>query len=180
MIYESHYWKEDLLKLAKKLERRLIQRRWSEKSYFTLEKELFFGFYAIRKLIEAHKLTTELATRKFSILEIPVKYAPSVFDKEPDLEKIEIGLGTRVPLTIKDICNQFIHSHHMTPLTYEAQLIGIFICSDRKCKTGIYLITIFDIVEIYRLVGGNYPTYVRRSISETGKIAHYQGCTPGE
>lgn len=48
MIHESSYWKDDLLKLASRLERRLIQTRWDEKNFYTVEKEIFIGFYSIR------------------------------------------------------------------------------------------------------------------------------------
>ncbi len=51
MIHESSYWKNDLLKRANRLALRLIQTRWGEKNFYTIEKEIFICFYSIRELI---------------------------------------------------------------------------------------------------------------------------------
>jgi hypothetical protein len=59
MIYESHYWKDELQAIAKKLRRRRAQRRWSESSFANLEKEVMVGFYSVRKLYEASKLEVD-------------------------------------------------------------------------------------------------------------------------
>lgn len=57
MIWGSHSWKEDLARLAGNLRKKAQQRRWPERSTAKLEKEVFMGFYAIRKLLEAKKLS---------------------------------------------------------------------------------------------------------------------------
>ncbi|OQK43193.1 hypothetical protein XM74_c11567 [Vibrio vulnificus] len=57
MINVSKFWKDDLLKLAEKLTLRLVQKRWGEKNIYTLEKDIFLGFYSVRKLIESRKIS---------------------------------------------------------------------------------------------------------------------------
>jgi len=52
MIYESFPWKEYLLKISKSLKSRQIQKRWTSRTSFLFEKEIFTSFYIIRKLIE--------------------------------------------------------------------------------------------------------------------------------
>jgi len=52
MIYESFPWKEELLKISKSLKSRQIQKRWTSRTSFLFEKEIFTSFYIIRKLIE--------------------------------------------------------------------------------------------------------------------------------
>jgi len=65
MIIESRYWKKELLKIADKLSKRLIYRkRWSEAQFGTFEKEIMIGFYIVRKLIEAKKISN-VHNRKF-------------------------------------------------------------------------------------------------------------------
>ena len=67
MIHESSYWKEDLLKLAIKLESRLTQNRWGERNLFSVEKEIFFGFYSVRKLIESRKISDSIKTKSYIV-----------------------------------------------------------------------------------------------------------------
>lgn len=159
LIYGSSFWKDDLLKLAKKLELRLAQKRWTEKSYFAVEKEIFLGFYSIRKLIESRKVSDSIADKTFKIHEFPKNNKIETLITEDFSKEFDFNKSKRVEISIAKICNQFIHSYFFGPLVPEGKsLIGFFICSDHKRKSGIYFITIFDVVEIYRLVGNNYPS----------------------
>jgi hypothetical protein len=171
LIYDSSFWKDDLLKLAKKLELRLAQKRWSEKSYFAVEKEIFLGFYSIRKLIESQKISESIANKIYKVYEFPksskdISLIDGDFSEEFDFSKSKI-----VEISIVRICNQFIHSYFFGPLVPEGKsLIGFFICSDHKRKSGIYFISIFDVVEIYRLVGNNYPSKMSAERISVGKV----------
>ncbi|MCM2283486.1 MAG: hypothetical protein NDI81_01835 [Desulfobacula sp.] len=143
--------------MAKKLELRLIQKIWRDRSFFAVEKEIFLGFYSIRKLIESNKVSDSVKNKIYQVHEFPNKERnkTSLF-ANPENE-FNFDRATKVSLSVINICNQFIHSYHFVPFIPGGTLIGFFICSDYKKKTGIYLITTFDIVEIYKLVGKNYP-----------------------
>ncbi len=176
MILDSSYWKDDLLKLADKLERRLIQKRWSEKSFYTLEKEIFIGFFSIRKLIESNKISESIATKTYQIYEFPKnKNIESIISINPKND-FEFGKKTQVDITIAALCNQFIHSYHFVPFIPEGKaLIGFIFCSDYKRKTGIYMMTIFDVVDIYRQTGNNYPsTYSAKRINDQKVVTHVE------
>ena len=67
MIWESQYWKDELLRTASKLNKRLNQKRWPESSMASLEKEIMIGFYIIYKLIAAHKLSNYIFEKPHSI-----------------------------------------------------------------------------------------------------------------
>ncbi len=59
MILESYPWKEDLLKMAKLIDRYNTPShfRWnSEKTYYNLEKTIFTSAFIIRKLIDCKKV----------------------------------------------------------------------------------------------------------------------------
>lgn len=171
MIHESSYWKNDLLKLASRLERRLIQKRWGEKNLYTLEKEIFLGFYSIRKLIESKKVSDNLSRKKYSIREYsycgnPTSLATHFKDSEYDL-----GKSKTTEMSVSNLCNQFIHSHHFLPFFPNSKnLVGLFFCSDHKRTTGLYLITLFDVVDIYRSVGNNYPHTINIKQSPNGNF----------
>lgn len=170
MIHESSYWKSDLLKLASTLERRIIQTRWGNKNLFVVEKEIFLGFYIIRKLIESQKISDSIIKRRHKLKEFrysgnPESLLTHMRDNEYDLTR-----GETTNLTTIELCNQFIHSHHFLPFLPDGKhLIGFFFCSDRKRTSGIYLITIFEVIDIYRLAGLNYPTIMRRERLPNGK-----------
>ncbi len=52
---------------------------------------------------------------------------------------------------MRGVCNLFIHSWRLVPFGSDGILVGFLITSDFERKNGAYLITIFDIVEIFRL-----------------------------
>lgn len=170
MIHESKYWKDDLLKLADRLELRTIQTRWGEKNFYTLEKEIFVGFYSIRKLIESKKISDPLRSKTYEVKEFPYNGNPETIvthfkDNEYDMSK-----GKTSKITVAHLCNQFIHSHHFLPfLPNGKNLIGLFFCSDHKRTSCIYLITIFDIADIFRAIGSNYPDSIEIRRLPNGK-----------
>lgn len=138
---------------------RIIQKTWRERSFFVVEKEIFLGFYSIRKLIESQKVSDSIKNKTYQVHEFPnKKHGMSLFDN-PEKE-FDFVKAKKSSISVIGMCNQFIHSYYFVPFFPDNTLIGFFICSDYKKKTGIYLISIFDIVEIYRLVGNNYPSKI--------------------
>jgi hypothetical protein len=161
MIYESHYWKDELQAIAKKLRRRRAQRRWSESSFANLEKEVMVGFYSVRKLYEASKLSEATVNRQ-----IPVSVFPSngktvhklnwtYFWEHYDLES-PIS-ESRDTLTL---CNQFVHSYIFCPEFSEHKnlLDGIFFASDRQRHKSLSRISIEEIARLFDNVGSDYPS----------------------
>src|SRR5215212_9681816 len=70
MIWESHFWKDDLLKDIGTIER--WQRKpWTERQSVMLEKKVMFSAYVIRKLIEARKLSDSLSTERLNVRAYP-------------------------------------------------------------------------------------------------------------
>ncbi len=63
MIYESRYWKDDLLKAASDLRRRRKQIRWVDASFARLEQRIMLGFYGVRKLRDSRKVSDRLRYR---------------------------------------------------------------------------------------------------------------------
>lgn len=170
MISESSYWKGDLLKLGLKLERRIIQKRWGSKNIFALEKDLFIGFYAIRKLIESKKISDSLKLKEYQILEFEYHGTNNSIIDYFSEEKYNFDKPNKKKLTIAQLCNQFIHSFYFSPYVSGELLIGFFICSDHQREKGIYMVTILDIIDIYRIIGSNYPASIKKIKNEHGKI----------
>ena len=114
MMWESQPWKDDLLKTAKRLEARTKQKRWPPRSEANIEKEIFYAFYAIRKLIDrgtrvgsfayAHEVLRLLSLRKLRMLlnSDPKRPARSLYPPMLALT-IQAGEGISYP-----------HGHSMT------------------------------------------------------------------
>jgi hypothetical protein len=64
VIAESHCWKRELLRIAARLTPRLKQRRWAPASSSAVKKDVMIGFYIVRKLVEARKVSDSVAQRK--------------------------------------------------------------------------------------------------------------------
>ena len=62
MISDSFPWREELLRVAGRLEKRKAQRRWTERTMFLVERDIMISAYAIRKLKEANKIPTACGT----------------------------------------------------------------------------------------------------------------------
>jgi hypothetical protein len=55
VISDSIPWREQLLTVADTLKRRKVQRRWTERTSFLVERDIMVSAYAVRKLNEAHQ-----------------------------------------------------------------------------------------------------------------------------
>lgn len=160
MIWESGDWKDDLLKTALKLSRRIHQKRWSERSFFMFEKEIFFAFYSIRKLIEAKKLSDYVVEAKIPLQSFKTRGLPVTRfnrDRLDELYNLQDRLSESIKL--KDICNQFIHSYIFVPSFGELnELDSIFFCSDNTRKHKVFKLAIVDLIAALKMVGSDYPS----------------------
>lgn len=149
-----------MLKLAPKLKARQKQKRYTDRSLAVFEKEIFFAFYAIRKLIESEKLSDSVANLSVPAFSYPRKGKPEPFrswryklDALYDFQKRK-----PVPLNLGFVCNQIIHSYiYIEGFDDDGKLDGIFFSSDRERKRKLYYLELSAIVNLLKRVGSNYP-----------------------
>ena len=68
MIHESCFWKEPLLESALRFKEYCSYSEIDEETYVKIEKDIFIGFYSIRKLIDTEtKVTDTLKAGKYSV-----------------------------------------------------------------------------------------------------------------
>lgn len=159
MIWESSYWKNDLLKTARKLGRKKNKKRWPERALVNFEKELFISFYSIRKLIEANKISTDLIMTKITAKSYPSlgKVVTSMNWHRID-ELYDFSTSNIEKISLIFICNQLIHSYVFMPSFNEnSQLTGILFSSDKYRNKKLFSVDINDVIGILRKVGSNYP-----------------------
>ena len=70
-MIESAYWKEDLLKYAKRFKPVSKPLRWSEKQQVNFEKDVIISFFMIRKVIESTKLSSKTVKYKATMYRSP-------------------------------------------------------------------------------------------------------------
>ncbi len=163
MIWESHYWKDDLKRQAKWLRSRRRKATWADGSVARLEKSVMLGFYAIRKLAEAAKISNVNVSREIQITAFPwsgkvvTRLNWHRIDELYDFESIQA-------LTVDTIflCHQFVHSYVFCPLFDEqGGLKGIYFTSDRYRNDRLHCITVEQIIELFRQIGNDYPSEQR-------------------
>lgn len=174
MIHESHYWKTPLLRTATWLEKLRIDEESAERALVKVEKELFFGFYAVRKLLDTFKLSDKTRGMNFEL-----KWSPCI--KQVDYcnahridELFDLAKTNKETRDIRFLCNQFVHSYIFVPVEGEhGELLGFYICSDRARHEKLYFIEIQQVVSVFRIIGRDYP--VESAFTRNQKTGQWEG-----
>jgi hypothetical protein len=184
MVTESRYWKDDLLKQAAKLRRLLTLRRWRSETFARLEKTMLLGFYSIRKLIEATKLTDDIRSRELTLTAyLWLGKNVTRMNWWHFWELYDMEHPQNVTRDVLFMCHQFVHSYVFVPsFTEQREFEGIMVCSDRERNSRLYLVPIQTIIDLFESVGSNYPinavyTYnpVRRDYDFTSTVTGVLG-----
>jgi hypothetical protein len=160
VIFESSFWKDDLLRSAKQLRRKALQRRWPEASVANLEQSLMLGFYSIRKIIEARRISDSLMDRDVKLVQFPALPRARItrinrlsVERHYDLESPH-DVGRKMEF----LCNQLVHSYIFITVFGEERGVDSFLfVSDRERAKGLYSISLDQVVSIFEGVGNNYP-----------------------
>ena len=173
MIWDSSYWKDELLRLADKLEKRRRQKHFSERSLAGLEKEIFFAFYATRKLLEAKKLTEKVVHLNVPMASYQSKgKGVTILNFRFDIDKhFDFERKTNGTLSLGFLCNQIIHSYIYFNQFYGGRLTRILISSDRMRNRKLYSIKISALERILRKVASD--TIRKRTAIYDEKTADY-------
>ena len=112
MIGESHPWRDELCRVADRLLQRSLDVDCDdEKVSFEVERDVMVSTYAIRKLLEAHKLADSTVARLFNVDAIPlIDRVPDLMNRDRLDEFYNFADQRRASLTFSDLCNQVIHS----------------------------------------------------------------------
>lgn len=170
MIWESRYWKDDLLKAASDLRRRRKQKRWVEASFARLEQRIMLGFYGVRKLRDSRKISDSLRHRLVPLDEFSsTGLTVDILNRTDidDIYRMDTPQPTEKPLEF--VCNQIIHSYVFTPgFDEEGFLDYLLFASDRQKNSSVFSIMIEEIVSIFEEVGANYPSHFRLERNQLG------------
>jgi hypothetical protein len=161
MIEEHSYWRADLIKFGERLKRRYGKLRWSKRTLYEIEKEVFLAAYIIRKLIESGKVDRAVTGLNYRIKQYPIKpgavpsTSPKTFASTYDIYR-----GRDQALSVEKLCNQFVHSYIFSPLIISRShgvVFGLYFASDRESERGLYYITLVRVIEIILSAGRDQP-----------------------
>ncbi|MDP8980914.1 MAG: hypothetical protein M3O35_10015 [Acidobacteriota bacterium] len=155
MILESRFWKDDLLAHAASLRARMAQQRWSDASFARCEQSIMLGFYAIRKLIEARRLSRSTRIAPVPMRSYPARGIPATLankDRVEQLYDLEHGLACKRPLRF--VCNQAIHSFVFLLVTDEQRhLVGVMVNTTNNCSEEVLELSAMTIADVFERVG---------------------------
>jgi hypothetical protein len=165
-MIESQYWKEDLLKHARKFRKKKKPARWSERLQVEFEKEVILCFFMVRKLVESHKFSPEV-----------LEYSASIFQSKcvddvtnlnfTDIDELyNLEEEEKVEKNIVFLCNQLIHGGAIFAYRDGGRnWDGIYTSSDYERGRYMYRIPLTAVVEILELCGNDYPKSIRYEYS---------------
>lgn len=159
MIWESSYWKDDLLRQARALRARIAQRRWPQISFAKVEQCLMSSFYAVRKLIDAKKLSEKVISSSLRVTRFPSTGKPVHHLGWHYLERLyDFPGAVETNIGLRKLCNQFVHSYvFQLMFTEQGGLDGVLVTSDDKRRSYLYLIKVRQIIDLFETIGRDYP-----------------------
>lgn len=158
MISESRHWKEPLLRTAAWLERWRFSEECVDRNMVRIERELFIGFYAIRKLLDTFKVSPETRQQTYAMLWHASTGTTDYLNWHRLVENFDLDTGNVEQRDLVFLCNQFVHSFIFMPVTNENRAFaGVFIASDKVRLGKVYFVGASEICRAFRTVGKDYP-----------------------
>lgn len=155
MISDSVPWREHLWKAAAALERRAGSTRWSDRTSFLVERDLLNGMFAIRRLIESAKTSSNLPAERVSCGVHPLTgQVPGTYDRWSFWEHYDMESKQQTQLTVRSLVTLFIHSFVLDFYpTSEDDQAKIWVVSDRDRHKRLYSVSFEQVVALFRRVG---------------------------
>ena len=167
------YWRKDLYETKKQLEKwskyKYISFKDKDKAEHMINRGLLFSAAIIRKIFEDEKeakktekkLNWQPAPYKILHYTVPVKeynhtdsekdfYISNIILSDYDLKNSKI-----IDLSLKALCDQFIHSYVWGIVYSNKQIYGAIFASDKQKEKSAYLLKIEDWIEAVGFVAEN-------------------------
>jgi len=119
------------------------------------------GFYSIRKLMEAKKLSRSVAGQSLRLLRFRLRPGKRItylnWHKIDELYDLTAPHEESCKLTF--VCNQFVHSYvFILGFSDSGGFDSVLFASDRTRHDGLLLITADQITGIFEAIGRDYPS----------------------
>lgn len=159
MIRESSYWKKPLLSIAKRLRRFKTDAEITERQLANIERDIFIGFFSVRKLLDAITKVTD-ATRLF---QVQLSWYPNLkavnWRNNHRIEELyDLNEHHCEMRDLQFVAGKIIHSFIYIPYAQEdGGLDGVFFTSDIDKNKKLYAMSIDDVITVFERVGNDHP-----------------------
>ncbi|WP_141336815.1 hypothetical protein [Paenibacillus sp. tmac-D7] len=158
MIWESSYWKDDLLALSEKINIKYRTTSFTEELSVEFEKDIMISLYSIRKLIEAYKLSSNTKSIQLEVKSYRNLKSVTLLNWHRIEELFDLDNPINEKLQVNQFYNQIIHSYIFLIATdKEKGIDGFFFCSDRMRNKKLYYIELTLLDKFFAIVGNDYP-----------------------
>ncbi|RED66123.1 hypothetical protein [Cohnella lupini] len=159
MIWESSYWKDDLLALSKKLNKVYKTKEYDEHLAARFEKDIMLALYSVRKLSEASKLSVGTIEKNIKVKAYKNIKNVTRMNWHRIEELYDLQNPMKEDIGIQKLYNQVIHSYIFFISTDDNQIInGFFFNSDKTRNDKLYYLDLTDFDNLITMVGKDYPT----------------------
>ena len=184
-VDDSHYWREELVRIAQTLKPKAAPPRWSARAQEVLARDIAIGFFVVRKLYEHNKLSSLTHYTDVHVLEYPLAvadagtseapHAPSTGDgrhgdllsvgtvsfwnKQKFLSHYDLARERTELCHFVDLADRFIHGY-ASILTRDSarNWSSVYLVADRRRNSHIWCISVADIAGVFMSVARDYPT----------------------
>jgi hypothetical protein len=169
MIYDSIPWRQELGRIARRLERKSRQVHWTERSSFRIEKDLMMAGFSIRRLLEARKLADSLAAKQVPVVRHQrIGPVPDFYNRD-DIDVIyDLDNPIKDQVTLAHLANQIIHSYVLVlscdevdapyegpdgiEVEGEYRFNGYFLASERERLKHVYFLDAATLIALCRSI----------------------------
>lgn len=161
MIWESWYWKKPLLEMAGRLREFKFTADLNGEQLAQIERDIFIGFYSVRKLIETITKVTD-ATKS---MQVQVGWHPNQkhvnWRNNHKLDELyDLNTLNKETRDIVFVCGRIIHSFIFTPVMDDSGLAAILFTSDTDKQKKLYSLEVDNVIQIFERVGNDEPTEI--------------------
>lgn len=181
MITESYYWKKPLLTGAKFIRKYMDAENITDAQFARIEREIFVGFYSIRKLLEATtKVSAKTRDMKVALKQYQKRSDQPIVDWYNRNEFWELYDLEQPAQEFRDllyVAHRMVHSFIFT-LSGDDDGHGVFFTSDRDKESRLNFLSTDEIIRVFEIVGTDYPSGFRgRRDPRTGEM---KWCIPAK
>ncbi|EGQ8919483.1 TPA: hypothetical protein ACQYCV_001420 [Vibrio parahaemolyticus] len=160
-MIESKYWKDDLLKYAKKFQPVKKPPRYSEKRQVNFEKDVVISAFIVRKLSEIHALSASTIRKQFEVFSYRCTKPVNNRNYWDISELYDMDSEMKQTKNIQFISNQLIHGQAMYAYRDDSRnWHGVWACSDFERNKYVYRIPISTIINMLETAANDYPEQI--------------------
>jgi hypothetical protein len=156
VIDDSIPWKDELVKVAERLDAKTKQKRWTAQTGYLIERDFVVSAYAMRQLVESHQVSEGLRERQIPVRRFDLKGTPPNPLFPADIaDAYDFENGRRRTLSVVDLCHEILHNYFFTFCCGEtADLFdGVYVSSDREKSEYVYLVLASDFIALCGDIG---------------------------